>query len=118
MASKKKGSCEMEPYIRIFPHGPTEFPSLDHLMGWLLNALRGRAGRYLFRSKRVEDLPKGSVVIFRYWDSLVGEGIVSNEPVWEQERGRTWSGKEVDYVGYVTFAPSSIRLGVTGRPLS
>jgi hypothetical protein len=100
----------MKPYVRIFPHGPEEFPSVDHLMGWLLNGLRGRAGRYHFRSKRVDELPMGSVVLFRYWDSIVGEAIVSKEPVWEQERERTWSGEEVEYVGHVTFAPSSIRL--------
>ncbi len=52
----------------------------------------------------------GSVVLFRYWDSIVGEAIVSKESVWEQERERTWSGEEVEYVGHVTFSPSSIRL--------
>ena len=83
---------------------------LDHLMGWLLNGLRGGAGRYHFRSKRVDELPMGSVVLFRYWDSIVGEAIVSKESVWEQERERTWSGEEVEYVGHVTFSPSSIRL--------
>ena len=46
----------------------------------------------------------GSVVLFRYWDSIVGEAIVSKEPVWEQERERTWSGEEVEYVGHVTLS--------------
>src|SRR5262249_49867973 len=34
LASQKKGRCEMEPWIRLFPHGPEEFPSMDHLMAW------------------------------------------------------------------------------------
>jgi hypothetical protein len=100
----------MEPYIRILPHGPDEFPSMDHIQAWLLNGLRGRAGKYLFQTKRVDELPTGSVVLFRYWDWIVGEGVVCQPPVWEPERDRTWSGKEVEYAGRVLFAPSSVRL--------
>jgi hypothetical protein len=100
-----------KPYIRILPHGPDEFPSEDQLVGWLLNGLRGRAGKYYFSSKRVDELPRGSLVLFRYWDSIVGEAIVSSlEPVWKNHRERTMLGKEVDHVGHIILAPSSIRI--------
>src|SRR5262249_37458271 len=110
LGSEKERRCEMEPYIRIFPHGPDEFPSMDHLQGFLLVGLRGRGGKYLFPTKRVDELPTGSVVLFRYSNWIVGEAIVSQAPVWEKERARNRSGEEVEYVGRVVFAPSSVRL--------
>jgi hypothetical protein len=103
-----------EPQIRIFPHSREEFPSDDLLRIWLLNALRGRGGRYRLRSLKggkPQALPPGSIVLFRYADDIIGEAVVQKDI--EKESGterNLWTGKDVEYEALVTFAPSSIRL--------
>jgi hypothetical protein len=98
------------PHIRIFPHSQEEFPSLDALQTWLMTALKARSGRYLLRSRKaVAELPMGSIVLFRYADDVVGEGVV-REYVRESHTGRTLTGEEQQYEAQVTFAPDSIRL--------
>src|SRR5205807_1304193 len=99
-------------HIRIFPHSQKEFPSLDSLMIWLLNALRGKGGVYNLRSAdSIKDLPSGSVVLFRYGHNIVGEAVVwkEKEVYSEKLKERTLSGEDEEYEAQVTFAPSSIR---------
>jgi len=120
-----------EAHLRIFPCQKEEFPSLDLLTMWLATGLKARAGNYHLRSRTsVADLVTGSIVFFRYGQSLVGEAIVSAyETFQEPKRDRTLMGQEADYEASVTFCASSIRLYVppvevsaleqiTGRDLS
>lgn len=101
----------VSPQVRIFPHSREEFPSEDSLTMWLLNGLRGRGGLYHLRSAdAVADLPRGSVVLFRYGQRIVGEGVIWKEKIKKKERIRSLSGQEVEYGAQITFAPSSIRI--------
>ena len=101
------------PQIRIFPHSQEEFSSEDSLVTWLLNGLRARGGLYHLRSANaVKDLPRGSIVLFRYGPKIVGEAVVQvgKEVYSEKLKDRTLSGEEVEYEAQVIFATSSIRL--------
>jgi hypothetical protein len=98
------------PHIRIFPHSQEEFPSLDALQTWLLTALKARGGMYHLRSRKAAaELPAGSIVLFRYSDGLIGEGIV-RDYTRESHTERMLNGQEQVYEALVTFAPDSIRL--------
>ncbi len=100
------------PHIRIFPHSQDEFPSLQTLQTWLMTALKALGGRYLLQSKNaVADLPAGSIVLFRYGNEIVGEGVV-REYKRESHTERTLAGAVQQYEARVTFAPGSIRLFV------
>jgi hypothetical protein len=100
--------------VRIFSHDTQrEFPSEDDLRTWLLNGLRGNGGVYCFRrANAVDDLPPGSIVLFRYHEQIVGEAVVrEGKKVYKKKKYlRTLSGQELDYAAEVTFAPASIRL--------
>lgn len=100
------------PHIRIFPHDTKEeFRSIDQLTSWLLTGLRARGGMYHLKSAgAVADLPRGSLVLFRYGNVIVGEAIVWKEKELENMKDRTVSGEMAEYEAKVTFAPSSIRL--------
>ena len=98
------------PHIRIFPHSREEFPSIDSLTTWLLTGLKARGGVYHMRSsKSVKDLEAGSIVLFRYGDKIVGEGVVSTY-VRGLAPDKTLSGEEVAYEARTIFSPSSIRV--------
>jgi hypothetical protein len=100
-------------HLQIFPHSQQEFPSMEILMMWMLNGLRGRAGVYYFRdASAIRDLPRGSVVLFRWQRIIVGEAVVwkEKEVFRDQLREKTLQGQDVGYTAQVTFAPSSIRL--------
>jgi hypothetical protein len=99
--------------VRIFPHSQQEFPSEDSLITWLITALRGRGGVYLLRhADSVKSVPPGSVVLFRYGNSIVGEAVVwkDKEVFTAKVKDRTLTGEEAEYGAQVTFVPSSIRL--------
>ncbi len=109
-----------EAEVRIFPCSRKEFPTEDSLLAWLLTGLRGRGGVYLMRNTdSVKDLPPGSVVLFRYGKSLVGEAVVwKGKEVFDAKRkDQTLTGEEAEYEGQVTFMPSSIRLYAPPFPL-
>lgn len=107
-----------EPQIRIFPHSRGEFPSDGLLQIWLHSALRSKGGVYhlkTLRGGKPKNLSPGSIVLFRFDKSVVGEAVVqkdiskniSNE---EREDMNLLTGKKQKYEGRVTFNPSSIRL--------
>jgi len=99
-----------DPHIRIFPHSKEEFPSVDSLTTWLLNGLKARGGTYHMRSsKAVKDLEAGSIVLFRYHDKIVGEGVVSNY-IKGAASDKTIAGEDVEYEARTVFSPSSIRV--------
>jgi hypothetical protein len=99
--------------LRIFPHSSQEeFLTEDSLRAWLLNGLRGRGGRYLLRRENaVHELPVGSIVLFRYGDKIIGEGVVSKAKKSISEvTEKTEMGTKQEYTAHVHFNPSSIRL--------
>jgi hypothetical protein len=107
-------------HIRIFPHSQKEFPSRDFLMTWLLTSLRGLGGVYHLRTAAaVDELPAGSVVLFRHGHEVIGEAVVlkGKEVFAEPVKGRTLSSEEVSYEARVTFAPSSVRLYAPPLPV-
>jgi hypothetical protein len=109
------------PQVRIFPHSvEKEFPSEESLKEWLLGDLRQELrGVYRLRTAScVKDLPPGSIVLFRYGQGIVGEGVVwkGKELLNPRAKEKTKTGEEAEYAAQVTFAPSSIRLYVP--PLS
>lgn len=98
------------PHIRIFPCSQEEFVSEGAFQTWLMTSLKAGGGTYLLRSdSRVADLAPGSIVLFRYEDHLVGEGVV-REYVKEAHTSRTLAGEERQYEARVTFALGSIRM--------
>ncbi|MCS3902202.1 hypothetical protein J2T55_000194 [Methylohalomonas lacus] len=100
---------ENQPHIRIFPHNRDEFPTIDTLTTWLLTGLKARGGHYHMRSGRaVKSLSTGSIVLFRYNDKIVGEGVITGY-------SRSTDGQAVDndeplYASMAKFAPTSIRI--------
>ena len=101
----------MAPHIRIFPHSREEFPSVDTLTTWLLTGLKASGGRYLLvRRNAVDELPSGSLVLFRHGQVVVGEAIVTEYRRDWPERSRTLLGEERQYEACVRFSPGSIRL--------
>jgi len=110
LGAKKENNVMSNPHIRIFPHSRDEFPSIDSLTTWLMTALKARGGTYHIRSaKSVKTLETGSIVLFRYHDMIVGEGVVSNY-IKEPSPDRTVAGEEIAYEARTIFAPSSIRI--------
>ena len=98
------------PHIRIFPHSREEFPSIDSLTSWLMSGLRARGGTYHMRSaSSVKDLPRGSIVLFRYGHAIVGEAVVASY-IKEESNDRTISGEEINYEARTEFDPTSIRI--------
>jgi len=98
------------PHIRIFPHSREEFPSIDALTTWLMAGLRARGGTYHMRSANsVKDLPRGSIVLFRYGHVIVGEAVVASY-VKEESNDCTLAGDEIRYEARTEFDPSSIRI--------
>src|SRR5262249_37777561 len=79
-----------------------------------------RGGVYHLRNANaVKDLPRGSVVLFRYGDGIVGEAVVCKGKVTfsEKKTDRTLTGVEAEYGAEVTFVPSSIRLYAPPLPV-
>lgn len=71
----------METIIRVFPH-TTLFSSGDELKSWLYFTLRGRDGYYYLKNvptTMIDHTPRGSIVMFRYGDSIVGEAVVRRD---------------------------------------
>jgi hypothetical protein len=98
------------PHIRVFPHSPEEFSSIDSLTTWLMTGLKARGGIYHMRSARsVKELPEGSIVLFRYGHKVVGEAVVSSY-IKEPSPDKTIDGGEVTYEARTTFEPTSIRI--------
>lgn len=104
----------MEPQIRIFPHSRKEFPSDGLLQIWLHSVLRSKGGVYHLKTLnggKAKNLSPGTIVLFRFDKSIVGEAVVQKDI--SSERGQDMNlltGKKQDYEGQVTFHPSSIRL--------
>jgi hypothetical protein len=85
--SPEKGEIVTKPQIRIFPHSREEFPSDGLLQIWLHSALRSKGGVYHLKTLnggKPKNLSPGSIVLFRFDKSIVGEAVVqkdiSNEP--------------------------------------
>lgn len=95
--------------MRIFPHDPAVFPSVDDLTTWLLTALKAKGGKYRVLGTAPQAVPanllQGSVVLFRYADLIVGEAVVLDyiipAPIEETAE---------QCLAIAIFAPSSIRL--------
>jgi hypothetical protein len=102
----------MTPHVRIFPHSQDEFRSRDELTTWLLTAFNAGGSRYLLRSREaVAELPPGSIVLFRFGNDIVGEGVVraySRLPAAVTDQ--TPAGEQRTYEARVDFAPGSTRL--------
>jgi|Deesub1362B_J571_1020462.scaffolds.fasta_scaffold06895_2 hypothetical protein len=97
--------------LRIFPHSKQEFATADDLRSWLVTALKARGGRYLLRSNQ-GSIPRGSVVLFRHGNQIVGEAVVEEDFV-----SQPVEVDGVTYEGSIKFAVSSIRLYVGGLPI-
>jgi hypothetical protein len=115
VAVMQEAATDKAPFqVRIFPHNRVnEFLTEDALRAWLLNGLRGRGGRYLLvRTDAVQELPCGSIVLFRYGNKIIGEGVVSKkkEPLPVPVTEITETGMEQQYHAQVHFNPLSIRL--------
>ena len=105
------------PHLRIFPYSRDEFPSIDSLTTWLMTGLKARGGTYYLRSANsVRDLDPGSIVLFRYHDKIIGEGVVTNY-IKGSAPDRTIPGEDFEYEARVVFAPSSIRLYAPAVPV-
>jgi hypothetical protein len=99
-------------HIRIFPHSREEFPLQRDLAAWLMTGLRANGGKYLITNRtqtgtnRPDELPAGSVALFRYGDNLLGEAVVRSYT----KKPDTDPDDKASYVAKVIFAPSSIRI--------
>jgi hypothetical protein len=92
-----------KPIIRIFPH-KTWFPKDEDLKGWMHFTMRNRGGTYYFRKgyKYIKHAnPPGTLVLFRYEDSIVGDGIVKIDTV---------KSNISHYEIMITFEPTSLRI--------
>jgi hypothetical protein len=93
------------PHIRIFP-AERSFPSREAFAAWLAQ-LRASGGEYHLMNA-IAELPIGSVVLFRYADEIVGEGVV-REYVRRPGAAPSPTGEAERHEASVSFAPGSIR---------
>ena len=99
-----------KPIIRIFPH-KTWFPKDEDLKGWMHFTMRARGGTYYFRKAYkylMNNNPPGTIVLFRYEDSIIGEGVVKVDTV---------KSNISHYETMITFEPSSIRIYAKPLPV-
>lgn len=97
-------------HIRVFPHSRDEFPTVHSLQTWLMNSLKASGGNYYLRSPTaVKDLDRGSIMLFRYGDEIVGEAVVHVHELGRFDRS-TPSGELVTYQSRIEIETSSIRL--------
>jgi hypothetical protein len=101
--------------LSVFPHNPGsrfEFETQASFTAWLMTGIKAVGGKYLItnqsseRPYRPEDLPAGSIVLFRYHDNLVAEAVVRH---YTREPGKD-ADDGTEYAAKVIFAPSSIRV--------
>ena len=98
-----------KPIIRIFPH-KSWVPKDEDFKGWLHFTLRARGGTYYFRKAYkyiMNNNPPGTIVLFRFEDEIVGEGVVKVDTV---------KSNISHYEKMITFEPSSIR--IYAKPLT
>jgi len=60
-------------------------------------------------ARAVKDLAAGTLVLFRFADKIVGEGVVTTYQK-KRETDKSALGEQVTYEATTTFAPSSLRL--------
>jgi hypothetical protein len=104
------------PHIRILPHDTKkEFLSEDALTTWIGDSRNGlkKDGEYLLVSKQsIAELPRDSLVLFRYGNKIVGEAIVT-EYCKSPKIGKTLTGERREYEAYIKLLPSSIRVYIS-----
>ena len=94
--------------LRIFPNSQKlEFKTKAELDDYIRNELRGiRNGRYNFRKfKSVKSIPKDSVALFRFADSIMGWGEISTVAKYQpfvDDYGQK-------YEGYIMFKPGTVK---------
>jgi hypothetical protein len=110
-----------ETVVCIFPHANSEFASPQELISYLKKDLfqRKKKGQYLLRTLGFKDkdfiarVIKGSIVLFRKFDIVVGEAIVQQPirklepPIKEESSG---SGELTTYYHEVIFAQADVRI--------
>ena len=64
----------------------------------------------LVSKNAVAELPPGSLVLFRYGQAVVGEGIVKEYSRESSTEERTLLGDDQTYESCVSFSPGSIRV--------
>ena len=93
------------PSIRLFPHSQGVFATPEELADWLRTRLGANGGRYrLLRKGPPKELTRGTVVLFRHGNHIIGEAVVdryNREPFTEEG---------VAYTAQVFFKPETIRV--------